>query len=992
MSTVSPANEPSHGEGDNSRAQDQPRGQSVNNVGNIEKEDVPEKHRQLIPGWLDHFNARDLKTLFRCWAAAWVACLFILISPTLRELGTASFFACLVLMFLPPSGIVMVFFLGAASLMLGILLAWAWGVIVMKAALAARPGIETQAKLQALQHQAITTANSTGQSPQVVAQVLVYDGYMLDTRVTAVYFCLLCLFIYLLARLRASNAKFTLVQVFGMIITDIFLTVGPLLPQFSGTIPRTLIVPAAIGVGLGLVAAIFLFPQSTSHQALYSIEKLLDRLRNPLELDFSEKSSSTELKGLVKVKQHIITEYKSLAPIMGFLPLDTSFGVWSAEDIISLQTPLRQVLSSALGLLELHISRCKNQMRVNSAMETSGWQKNQLGEKEEGSHHVGHHQLSQFLALLNDLRNPESETILRGTIEFLRQSSAELLPTCIKALDTVMATIKDVNNHRWSLLSSKNGPVVVQNCLSALEMLTVAREGFERETTNRLVGSDVLPFDANGNLSMADAPSRNYLQATMGGMVYQEQLLEVSRDIETLLRKVIAISQDRNKVRLWFPISIEHGLSWLLKKDEEAPVDGPIEETGLETQNWSDIAQEKLRISRGYTPRPRSKFAVIITNTYDWFTSYEGLYSLKLVIVTIALAIPAVVPHSAGFYYREKGLWGLIMGQTALLVYMSDYTYSVIMRLVGTVIGGVIGLVAWYIGSGVGPGNPYGLAAILGAALAIFMWLRLFLPQAFLQATIMGGATMLLVVGYSFDDTHIPQYGNPGIGYHVFWHRLVLVIIGVCASIIVQIFPRPPSAVRYVQNSLSTAIRRLSDHYALTLSTWGDPEPDRMFICRQLALELYESLSLLEGPIALLGWEFSSSPWDTLASLTIKSVDLPESLQRRLAEQVGLLDHERISEIMAVLSVCEQALKTNDAPPELLPTPLLKRIIEHRRRENLNELHLNREMLKDESYRRYCVALGAYVRFVGSLDDLVLVIKEALGESHIVSRDLLAKV
>ncbi|KAL1847746.1 hypothetical protein Plec18170_008407 [Paecilomyces lecythidis] len=792
-----------------------------------------------------------------------------------------------------------------------------------------------------------------------------------------------------------------------MIITDIFITIGPLLPQFSGTIPRTLIEPAAIGVGVGLVASIFLFPQSTSHQALYSVEKFLQRLRNPLELNFVEEGSSAELKKLLKLKGHIITEYKSLVPLIGFLPLDISFGTWGAEDIINLQTPLRQVLSSVLGLLELHISRSKSQIRISSAMGMSGQQKEKLEENEKGFRQVGHHQVSQFLGLLNDLRNPESKTILQGTVELLRQSSAEILPACIKALDTAIMAIKNANNHRW-FRSSKDGPVVVQDCLSALEILTTAREAFARETTNRLVDSNVLPFDANGNLSMADASSRNYLQATMGGIIYQEQLLEVSRDIEALLRKVIAISEDRKKVRLWFPISIEHGLSWLLRKDEEAPIEGPVEETGLETQNWSDIAQEKLRISRGYSPRPRNKFAVIVTNTYNWFTSYEGLYSLKLVVVTVALAIPAVIPHSAGFYYREKGLWGLIMGQTALLVYMSEYTYAVIMRLVGTVVGGVLGLAAWYIGSGRGPGNPYGLAAILGVFLAIFMWLRLFLPQALLQATIMGGATLLLVVGYSFDDTHIPQYGNPGIGYHVFWHRLVLVIIGVCASIIVQIFPRPPSAVRHVQNSLSTAIRRLSDHYALTLSTWGNPETDMRFICRQLALELYESLSLLDGPIALLGWEFSSSPWDStmmrqvktlcddinlaLASLTIKSVDLPETLQERLAEQVGLLDHQVISEIMAVLSVCEQALKTNDAPPELLPTPLLKRIIEYRRRENLSELHLNREMLKDENYRKYCVALGAYVRFVGALDDLVLVIKEALGESHIVSRDFLAKV
>lgn len=46
-----------------------------------------------IPAWLDHFNARDLKVLFRCSVAAWVASLLIVIGPSLETIGTATFFA-----------------------------------------------------------------------------------------------------------------------------------------------------------------------------------------------------------------------------------------------------------------------------------------------------------------------------------------------------------------------------------------------------------------------------------------------------------------------------------------------------------------------------------------------------------------------------------------------------------------------------------------------------------------------------------------------------------------------------------------------------------------------------------------------------------------------------------------------------------------------------------------------------------------------------------
>ena len=99
---------------------------------------------------------------------------------------------------IPPSGIVLVYLLGATTLIMGMLLAWAWGVITMKAAYAARPSAETQARLASLQQAAGAQANATGTTPAAAAQVMIYEGYMLDARVTVVVYCMTCFFIYLL--------------------------------------------------------------------------------------------------------------------------------------------------------------------------------------------------------------------------------------------------------------------------------------------------------------------------------------------------------------------------------------------------------------------------------------------------------------------------------------------------------------------------------------------------------------------------------------------------------------------------------------------------------------------------------------------------------------------------------------------------------------------------------------------------------------------------
>ncbi|RLL93009.1 hypothetical protein CFD26_101212 [Aspergillus turcosus] len=958
--------------------------------------------KKSLPTWL-HFNSHDLRTLFRCAAATWVATILMFIHPTLRTIGTATFFGCLVLFINPPSGILTIYILGTLTLLIGMGLAWAWGVITMKAALAARPQTETMARLQALGQEAARQANATGQSVASVQQQLVYEGFMLDARVSVVYFVMTCVFIYFLARLRAANPKFTLVQIFGTIIGDLFLTIGPLLPSFRGTLPKLLIIPAAIGAGLGLVASLLLFPQSTSHAVLAAMQALVELAKQPLRLTAARTAARDEdldLKTLLTVKSQLIAGYKAMEPAMGFLPVDFSRGRWNAADVKSLRQPLRQVLVSAVSLLDYHINRLSARANVDRVRAFKpGTPVNPSKKLQDGKGEVGHRQMMESLEMIEAMTSPESEALRSGTDAILRESSGEILQVCEEAAGTAVECIHAVNSRRW--LGSRAADRL-DECQKLLEELRAARASFAQQTTEKLIERHGEIFDDSGSLKRLDTVGGTSISSVMVGLAFEELVISVADSLDQLLSQIVSLLEARPTPRLWFPTSIEYAVGWVLRRNAPTPVAGQSSDPDPDDPAVQTDETQQLfrRISRGYGVKQRSGFGRVVLGTYHWFISAEGLFALRMVILTIAVAVPAVIPASSGFYYREKGLWGLIMGQTTLLVYMSDFMFSLICRAVGTVIGGVVGLVAWYIGSGSGPGNPYGLAAISAPVIVVFMWGRLFLSPALLQATVMSAATFFLVIGYSFADTQIPQYGNPGVGYSVFWRRLVLVFVGFAAALIVQVFPRPPSAARHICTSLSNTLRRLTDHYALLLSCWARPNNDPR-MAEQLSIEVAERLAGLNGPIALLGLEFSGSAFDSaslrqvqalcqtlnqnLGRLLLLSATLPLELQERLARTSGVLEQRAIADVMAVLGVVAQAIKTGDALPEVLPTPLTKRCYEYWRGAQLTEvMPLQTELIREKAYRRYCVGVMAYVRVLAAVDELVMVVKGVLGEAHIV--------
>lgn len=440
---------------------------------------------------------------------------------------------------------------------------------------------------------------------------------------------------------------------------------------------------------------------------------------------------------------------------IAFLPLDCSIGRWNVDDIKSLRYPIRQTMMSSLSLLEYHTSRLVGQKRLKDFPVTPRVESTLDHATEQLPREIGRFQLMQSAQFVQALRSPESEAIRSEAVEVLRQSITDILPAGLDAITAISECIRAQMSGGWiSRSSDEEHDRLLSRCQTSLEVLKSARAAFMTETTERLLQIHADLFDETGHLQYFSNIAIHPFRGVMFGMVFETQILLVSDALEKLLEQIIQLCHRRTRAKLWFPSGIRYAAAWAFNGNVAAPIPS---QSNVVDPNIVDKAakesQRRLRISRGYGAKRRSGLARFIIATKEWLFNPDGLYALRMVILTVALAIPAVIPSSAGFYYREKGIWGLIMGQTTLLVYMADFTFSMISRTIGTVVGGVLGLLIWYVGSANGPGNPYGLAAISAAVLAFLMWGRLFFNPGLLQATIMGAATCIIIVGYSFDDT-----------------------------------------------------------------------------------------------------------------------------------------------------------------------------------------------------------------------------------------------
>ena len=209
-----------------------------------------------------------------------------------------------------------------------------------------------------------------------------------------------------------------------------------------------------------------------------------------------------------------------------------------------------------------------------------------------------------------------------------------------------------------------------------------------------------------------------------------------------------------------------------------------------------------------------------VAATYYFVSGPTGMFALRMCIATFAVWITAVLPNTAYFVYQHRGIWALIMAQTAAALSGGELIFTFAMRLGGTVVGLLYGAVLWYISTGRGNGNPYGIGATTAVGFIPLVFMRVWAPKLLLLPVIMLNVSVILIVGYSWIDTHLQVLANSGIGIEVAWRRTLLVIIGMAVALIVMIFPRPVSSRLLLRKNMAKVTRQLNDMFVDVMECW----------------------------------------------------------------------------------------------------------------------------------------------------------------------------
>ncbi|KAI0300497.1 hypothetical protein B0F90DRAFT_1723438 [Multifurca ochricompacta] len=954
-----------------------------------------------LPPWVatNIRSKQSRKMLFRCWLGSWAAFLVILPDRTLKTMGNAAFFGFLTSLLLPPSFPVQFFFFMISTVLVGTLLGWAIGAAGMKAALAARNKVLLQSSLQVAKETASGFAN-----PDQVFRIEIFQGDFLDIRSSVVFGVFLAIGTFVFAIIRAYYKSLIFMSIFGTIAIDIYCAIGPLFPFHQFYLLNNVLIPVSIYTAIALVVTIFVFPQTANHAFLGTVTLLLGQLKVLLDaqedlLAIAPGSITPEdpkISRLRAIRASMFAIYQGLTFQGKFINAEFSWGRWNGDDARRLEGPLLSVISRTNGLLSFmkYVGR-NSTARDSESVETKTSQS--LGMTDTF--------LVQQLYQHNEASERQHSLRLVDLLPQLREATHELRSAASNGLTAVSSTINFVNTTRWSLRSTADD---------------LAEQGRRLDSAAERLRSALADFKASGRLRLLEpfephlgtpAPP---LRALYMCYVYSASIVVVADAIIAVMETVQETTTKRKKNRLWAPKGLRQlAHAFLFEKSTE----GDLRAYG-ENQEVKEVVPEgdgEGKYRRDPDSRePTNVLQKIMSGlhvVYRWTKTPEALFVFRYVFISIALWVPSVVKSTAHFYYVQKGLWALVMAQTTLTIYAGDQLYNYFIRLTGTFIGLIVGLLIWYVGNANSRGSVYGIAASVAVFLVPLMFCRLFAPQQYLQGTILMASTVVLIVGYSWIDGHLTVISNVGIGWPVAWKRWTLVMIGSAASFIVMLFPAK-SARKAVRLGCAMTMTSLSHVYASVMSAWisGNPSSKELKSGKStLADSLRQSLSAvalqlrdLKDTAGLARWEGSVRghwPYDDymrLAGIQEEMVAVFAQLASALSElddkwRSDFLHHTKvlnpnfISDVLSVFSIVAQSLRTGEPMHTVLPQNLLDRLLYHDAAAyaiaptlDVNMNHI--QELRSLDYLFYATAVIGVLQLIELLDELHNITRNLCGE------------
>ncbi|KAJ8703361.1 hypothetical protein PTI98_001988 [Pleurotus ostreatus] len=831
-----------------------------------------------LPPWLllALRSRRKWKTFIRCTLVLLATLVLLVDNVTLQNMGQAGFFAAILAIMLPPSMPLTLFILAGLTLGIGMLLGWAWGAAAMAAALKARSQTLLNSQLQLAQASLDPNVPVQLQFQQFIFQgrfldarsSAVYGAFIFigafflgALRGFVPNLALVSIFGLIVLDVMCSYgplfyaSQYTIAKQF-LLPTSYYLAIA--LASLVLIFPETL-----NHAWLSLLSdSVF----SPTKQTLGVLSQALSSRPS----DRATWESFTQKGG--NLRRAVIAGTQGLLGQTGLLDVEFSLGRLGPGDLKRISGEMKSLMFRTSGLLSfLNFVQEGNKMDEKEEEEEFGRPASSTpstkGEKQDGTATP-----DRFTLLRRRMREHEQRHghDLDSLVPILEHASVGLRSACDDVLREIIAWFDICNSRRWRSLffdmigrgqTDEDIRKKHEDLVALLERLTAEIGSFQNEGRGKLIEPYKQFFDVEtGKLKETAKHIPTSEKFTSRSLflcfVFCDTLVVFSERLARVMSLIIDLDRKRPKVRLWAPSGFGKIGRKLMKtrayEGEDIKSVVPLSMgTAADPSEYIDSENSTMRgeddvdddedSTRERSPPPNKKaqadlddrcerrnpdalpprtgmgrFAVRLGSFFRWFKSAEGIFALRTAVVTLALWIPAVAPSSAGFNYQHKGLWALIMAQTSLGVYAGDQIAGITVRMIGTVLGLLVGMAVWYIGAGSATllTGCFCLFHRKTVFIAPFLYMRVVAPLQDAMIWILAGVTIIFVVGYSWIDTHLLIFSNSGVGVELGWRRALLVVIGFTAAFIVMLFPRPTSARTLVRRTVAASLEHLGRVYA----------------------------------------------------------------------------------------------------------------------------------------------------------------------------------
>lgn len=731
-------------------------------------------------------------------------------------------------------------------------------------------------------------------------------------------------------------------------------------------------------MAVGLVSTMLIFPETLSHhvlklhsrEQLRNIYNLLAIQNDVIHTRIQDRDEWASLAKKIANMRDASTAASAIVLSEGrMLPLEISYGRIGPKEMQSILKAGRELGSRAfaMGSFAMMIEgRYKNwsEWKAHPHPITTLRVKEEI-DLIEARRHAGGLTLDdlmpQVASLSQELRQV-AEIVMLGEIEWLDK----------------------VNYYRYSKLP-KDFPGI-ESRSAALHALEDALLRFRQSKQLQILDGYRGLFDAEGKLKTSVAPHlATDMRPLFQMFVFTTTLVQFCTTLIEWTQLLIGIEAKNPDNVLQYP-GRKRFIStlWSSAKDEDTGEDAfdfsvhdPLKDnhqsvdTGGSLGVFADDEKEfkksvkrDKRIRRKWSKDPDARKPVnifqhvnaAIVRVVKTLSSSNGIFALRYAFISIALWIPSVCNTSASFYYIHRGVWALIMAQCGLGVTAGEQVANFVTRMGGTVLGVVVGMVAWYIGApGNASGNPYGVVAATMCLLAPWLFIRTCCPMSLLGFWLMFCVTISFLVGYSWDDNKIPTSANQGAGASLAGRRALLVLIGFAGGIIISLIPKPTSAKVLVRQGISKNIASLGELYALEVTAFetgrGDEDAEgdvkqRRERYRHHFFKIFMRLQGIESRINSAKFEPSmTGPWPKshyiklvhtqkmiLAAGAVLSgayAKMDEKYCRFLTNLGGIMEPMFIADCFSLFALLRHSLRNGTPLPPIVP--IFERLIYHRK-------------------------------------------------------------